>query len=404
MTYEIDSINDNVLAYIKPNGTTEEGTLELTQDQEVFQDMAARFAQDVLAPGYAKLEALGEVPLDLRRQMGELGLIGVEFPEEFGGIGADHVTAGVILEAVSAGDFNVGYIQLLGSLCGAIVARHGSDEMKARLLPRIASGDSIVALALTEPGGGSDAASLKLKAVRDGDDYLLDGEKTSISMADQADWAVVFARTGTPEQRAHGVSAFLVPMDSAGISRTRFQDLGQHAVGRGSIFFDKVRVPAAQMLGAEGTGFVQVMQGFDFSRALIGLQCLAVARAALDETWAYVKDRRAFGKVLADNQGVTFPLAEAETMYKAARLLCYDTLAAKDAGRPHTSEAAMCKWWAPKLAFEIVHTCLLMHGHSGWSVDLPFAQRLRDVLGLQIGDGTAQIMKMIIAREALKAA
>ena len=146
------------------------------------------------------------------------------------------------------------------------------------------------------------------------------------------------------------------------------------------------------------------MQGFDFSRALIGLQCLAVARVSLAETWAYVKDRKAFGRPLADNQGVTFPLAEAETMVEAARLLCYRTLAAKDAGAPHTREAAMCKWWAPKLAFEVVQTCLLLHGHAGYSNELPFEQRLRDVFGLQIGDGTAQIMKLIIAREALKGA
>lgn len=375
-----------------------------TPEQASFRETATRFAADVLAPSYKATEKSGVIPLDLRRQMGALGLIGVEFPEQYGGLGVDHVTSGVVLEAISEGDFNVGYIQLLGSLCGAIVARHAAPEIAARVLPRVVSGDSLIALALTEPQGGSDAASLVLKATRDGDDYILDGEKTSISMADQADLAVVFARTGTVAERAHGVSAFLVEMNAPGISRTRFSDLGQHAVGRGSIFFDKVRVPATNRLGAEGSGFVQVMQGFDFSRALIGLQCLAVARVSLAETWKYIRERKAFGKPLAENQGVTFPLAEAETMVTAARLLCYRTLAAKDAGAPHTSEAAMCKWWAPKLAFEVVQTCLLMHGHAGWSVDLPFEQRLRDVFGLQIGDGTAQIMKLIIAREALKAA
>lgn len=375
-----------------------------TADQLSIRDTTARFAADVLAPGYKAHEKLGFIPPAVRRQMGELGLIGVEFPVEFGGLGLDHVTSGVVLEAISEGDFNAGYIQLLGSLCGAIVARHAAPDIAAAVLPAIVSGEKLIALALTEPQGGSDAAALVLKATRDGDDYVLDGEKTSISMADQADWAVVFARTGTVESRAHGISAFLVDMSLPGISRTRFSDLGQHAIGRGSIFFDKVRVPASHRLGAEGSGFVQVMQGFDFSRALIGLQCLAVARASLAETWKYVKERKAFGKPLADNQGVTFPLAEAETMVRAARLLCYQTLAAKDAGVPHTSEAAMCKWWAPKLAFEVVQTCLLLHGHAGWSVDLPFEQRLRDVLGLQIGDGTAQIMKMIIAREALRAA
>lgn len=373
-------------------------------EQNALRETAARFAADVLAPSYKAIEQGGVIPLTLRRQMGDLGLIGAEFPEVYGGLAVDHVTSGIVLEAISEGDFNVGYIQLLGSLCGAIVARHASPEIATEVLPRVVSGQSLIALALTEPQGGSDAASLVLKATRDGEDYILDGEKTSISMADQADLAVVFARTGTAAERAQGISAFLVEMNAPGISRTRFSDLGQHAVGRGSIFFDKVRVPASRRLGAEGSGFVQVMQGFDFSRALIGLQCLAVARVSLAETWKYVRERKAFGKVLANNQGVTFPLAEAETMVTAARLLCYRTLAAKDAGVPHTSEAAMCKWWAPKLAFEVVQTCLLMHGHAGWSTDLPFEQRLRDVFGLQIGDGTAQIMKLIIAREALKVA
>ncbi|MFG1480993.1 cyclohexanecarboxyl-CoA dehydrogenase [Xanthobacter sp. V4C-4] len=374
----------------------------LTADQASFRETTRRFAAAALAPGYREREKAASVPLELRRQMGALGLIGVEFPAEYGGLGADHVTAGVVLEAISEGDFNVGYIQLLSSLCGAIVARHAAPDIARVVLPRVVAGESLIALALTEPQGGSDAAALALKASRDGDDYVLDGEKTSISMADQADLAVVFARTGTAAQRAHGVSAFLVDMGLPGISRTRFNDLGEHAIGRGSIFFDRVRVPASHRLGGEGSGFVQVMQGFDFSRALIGLQCLAVARISLAETWAYVSGRKAFGRPLADNQGVTFPLAEAETMVEAARLLCYRTLAAKDAGVLHTKEAAMCKWWAPKLAFEVVQTCLLLHGHAGYSTELPFEQRLRDVLGLQIGDGTAQIMKLIIAREALK--
>ncbi len=376
----------------------------LTADQLAFRETAARFAAEELAPNYKAHEKAASVPADLRRRMGALGLIGAEFPERFGGMGVDHVTAGVILEAISEGDFNVGYIQLLASLNGAILARHARPEIAAEILPKVASGEQLLCIALTEPQGGSDAANLRLKATRAGDDWVLNGEKTSISMADQADWGVVFARTGTVEARAHGVSAFLVDMRAPGISTTRFTDLGQHAIGRGSIFFDGVRVPTSHMLGAEGSGFVQVMQGFDFSRALIGLQCLAIARASLAETWRYVQERKAFGKPLSDNQGVTFPLAEAETMVEAARLLCFKTLALKDAGKPHTKEAAMCKWWPPKLAFEVVHTCLLLHGHMGWSVEMPFEQRLRDVLGLQIGDGTAQIMKMIIARESLREA
>jgi cyclohexanecarboxyl-CoA dehydrogenase len=372
----------------------------LSPEQERFRETAARFAQAHLAPGYRRLEQDGRVPLSLRRAMGELGLIGVEQPSALGGLGVDHVTSGVVLEAIAEGDFNVAYVQLLASLCGTIVQRHASPALAQEVLPQVCRGEKVVALALTEPKGGSDAAALALKAVPDGDGYRLTGEKTSISMADQAELAVVFARTG-PE-RARGITAFLVDLEAPGVTRTRFEDLGEHAIGRGSIFFDEVRVGASHRLGEEGQGFVQVMQGFDFSRALIGLQCLAVARTSLAETWRYVAGRQAFGRPLTDNQGVTFPLAEHETQVEAARLLCYRTLAQKAAGVPHTREAAMCKWWAPKLAFEVVHTCLLLHGHAGYSRELPFEQRLRDVLGLQIGDGTAQIMKLIIARETLK--
>jgi cyclohexanecarboxyl-CoA dehydrogenase len=213
-----------------------------------------------------------------------------------------------------------------------------------------------------------------------------------------ADVAVVFARTAQ-DPGAHGVSAFLVPLDLPGVSRTRLNDLGSIVVGRGSIFFDGAAVPEEYRLGEEGKGFVQVMQGFDFSRALIGLQCLAPAQASLEETWAYVQERRAFNHPLVRFEGVSFPLAEAETQVQAARLLCYRALWLKDRGEPHTAEAAMCKWWAPLVAYEAIQQCLLLHGHAGYSKDLPHQQRLRDVLGLQIGDGTAQIMKLIIARE-----
>ena len=212
---------------------------------------------------------------------------------------------------------------------------------------------------------------------------------------------MVFARTGAAEDGARGVSAFLVPLDAPGISRTRFDDLGSEAVGRGSLHFDNVRVAAEMKVGDEGGGFRQVMNGFDYSRALIGLQCLAAARASLDETWPHVAEREAFGRPLAQYQGVSFPLAEGEAHYKAVRLLCYETLWRRDTGQPHTSEAAMAKWLGPKTALEIIHQCLLTHGHAGYSRDLPHQQRLRDVIGLEIGDGTAQIMKLIVAREKI---
>lgn len=371
----------------------------VTEEQQAMVDAARRFAQQKLKPGYRARESAGRIERAVVEEMGALGFLGAELPQAQGGLGADCVTSGLLLEEISAGDFNVGYINLLVSLCGQIIARHAVPETAQEWLPRVIGGTALPALALTEPHAGSDAARLKLKARADSDGYVLDGEKTSISLATQADVAVVFARTGTEADGARGISAFLVELNTAGITRTAFEDLGTRAVGRGSIFFDGVRVPRRHLLGETNRGFVQVMQGFDYSRALIGLQCLALARVSLDETWPYCAERNAFGKPLTAFQGVTFPLAECETQYQAARWLCLRTLWLRDRGLAHSTEAAMCKWWAPKLAAEIVQQCLLTHGHGGYSSTLPFEQRLRDVLGLQIGDGTAQIMKMIIARQ-----
>lgn len=371
------------------------------EDQEAIRESVARFSAEVLAPGYRDRDRSGRIEPEVIRQMGEMGLLGGELPEAFGGSGLDCVTSGVIIEEIARGDFNVGYIPLLTSLNGQIIASHASPELARDWLSAMTAGRKVACIALTEPHGGSDAANLKLKAEKTGEDYILNGEKTSISMADQAQVAVVFARTGAQDSRANSISAFLVPMDSDGISTTRFEDNGQRAIGRGSIFFDNVRVPSGHRMGDEGMGFKQVMQGFDYSRALIGLQCLATAQQSLDETWRWLTERQAFGQTLSAFQGLTHPLAEMQTYVQAARLQCYYALWLKDNGLPHNAEAAMNKWWGPKLAFDVIKQCLLAHGHTGYGEDLPFAQRLRDVMGLQIGDGTAQIMKNIIARECL---
>lgn len=372
-----------------------------SDDQRSIQATARRFAAERVAPGYMARETSARIDRALIREIGQLGFIAPEIPEHLGGLGLPSLTSGLIAEAIGHADINVAYLQVLGSLNSKIIAEHASPALAANWLPKIVAGEAVVCIGLTEPRGGSDAANLALSARRDGNRYILKGEKSSISMADQSDAIVLFARTGPVEAKARGVSAFLVPMDTPGITTQRYKDLGSHAIGRCSIFFDDVVIPEAFRLADEGAGFVQVMQGFDFSRALIGLQVLGAAQASLDESWAYIQERQAFGAPLSRNQGVTFPLAEAETMISAARQLCYHTLRLKDAGRPHTAEAAMCKWLAPKTAVDVIHQCLLTHGHYGWSLDLPHQQRLRDVMGLEIGDGTAQIMKMIIARERL---
>ncbi len=358
---------------------------------------ARRFAQEKVAPGFLERDRARAFDRELLREMGELGFIAPELPEAFGGLGLGCVAAGVVHEEIAAADLSFSYLNLLASLNSQILSSYGLPQVVAPWLQKIMQGEAICAIALTEPRGGSDAANLRLHVERIGGAYILNGEKTSISAADQADIAVVFGRTGTPESAAHGVTALLVPMDGPGISTSRFDCHGQRAIGRGSIFFENVRVPLDHRLGDENRGFVQVMQGFDFSRSLIGLQCLAVARTALDETWQYITQREAFGKPLAAFQGVTHPLAQCDTEVEGARLLCLQGLWLKDQGLPHTAEAGMAKWWGPKLAYDVIHQCLLCWGHGGYDRGV-MEQRLRDVLGFQIGDGTAQIMKTIIAR------
>jgi cyclohexanecarboxyl-CoA dehydrogenase len=212
--------------------------------------------------------------------------------------------------------------------------------------------------------------------------------------------AIVFARV-TPHMRGSGITAFLVDLASPGVSRNPLRDLGSRAVGRAVIAFDHVRIPAQHRLGDEGTGFTRVMRGFDYNRCLIALACLGAAAISLEETMAYVMERQAFGRRLAQFEGVSFPLAEAATHIEGARWLAYHALWLADRGESHTKEAAMVKWWAPKLAADVVHQCLLLHGRYGYTDELPFEQRLRDVIGLEIGDGTAEVMKLVIVRELM---
>lgn len=369
----------------------------LNEDLMTLAEHAERFAQGRVAPGFLERDTTRVLDRDLMREMGQMGFIAPELPESVGGQGMGCLAAGVIHEAIAKADLSISYINLLASLNGQILAEHGRPEVALPWLTKLTQGEALLAIALTEPRGGSDAANLRLRVERVGDEYVINGEKTSISAADQADAVVVFGRTGSVESGAHGVTALLVPTDVPGLTCNRFDCHGQRAIGRGSLFFENVRVPVDHRLGDENKGFVQVMQGFDFSRALIGLQVLAVARVALNESWEYGAQREAFGQPLTSFQGVSHPLADFDTQVSAARLLCLQALWLKDNHLPHSAEAAMCKWWAPKLAYDAIHQCLLTHGHGGYDRGL-MEQRLRDVLGFQIGDGTAQIMKTIIAR------
>jgi cyclohexanecarboxyl-CoA dehydrogenase len=264
----------------------------------------------------------------------------------------------------------------------------------------MARGEVVMALALTEPEAGTDARAIQTRARRDGDSYVLDGQKSGISLAMSAQALVTFARLEQDGADA-GISAFLVPVDSPGVSRTPFEDMGSRAVGRGAFFFDSVSLPASYLIGKPGGGLRGVLNAFDFSRFIIGLMCLGAAEQSLEETMRYVMERKAFGRPIGQFEGVSFPIAEHATYLEAARWFCYRGLWLRDQGLPHTKEAGMAKWWAPKVSVDCIHECILLHGQYGYTKELPLEQRLRDVIGLEIGDGTAQVSKIVIARELL---
>ncbi|HYE94509.1 MAG TPA: acyl-CoA dehydrogenase family protein [Terriglobales bacterium] len=377
-----------------------------TPEQEELARTVRTFAARELAPHSRAWDTSAEFPRAAWRRMGELGVLGLRIPAAYGGADADFVMVGIAMEEIARGDFSCTYGVQLAALAGEILGRNGHPEVSRKWLPQTATGEAVIALALTEPSAGSDAAALQCRARRDGDDWVITGEKSGISLGVAADAAIVFARTSAASASegrvsAKGVSAFLVPMDAPGVARSALRDMGSHAVGRAVISFDGVRVPGTHLIGADGSGFHQVMRGFDYNRVAIALACLGTAQQSLDETMTYVRERTTFGKPLARYEGVSFPIAEAATQLAMARLFAYRALWLADRGEAHTKEAAMVKWYAPKIARETIHHCLLLHGHYGYTDELPFEQRLRDVIGLEIGDGSAEIMKIIVARELM---
>lgn len=369
------------------------------EDHEAYRQEVRRFATKVVAPHYQSDDKAAVFRRQLAHDLAGMGLTGLRIPEQYGGQGATAVIAGLAAEEIGRADFNATYLIINTALISDVIVRNATEEQQVRWLPGIASGETVPCICITEPGHGTDAASLELKAVPDGEGWRLHGEKTSITLGMTADRAVVLARTGGAGAR--GVSAFWVDLHDTTVSRAPFDDLGSRAIGRASLHFDGTPVSGEALIGAEGDGFVSVMQGFDYSRAIIGLACLGAAQASMDEALQWARDREAFGVPIGSFQGVSFPLAEFATYLKGARHICYEALWKKDNDLDHSAEAAMAKFWAPKLSTEVIHQCLLTFGHLAYSTESPIGQRLRDVIGLEIGDGTAQVSKLVIARSLL---
>lgn len=370
------------------------------EEHEAFREEVRRFAQKSLAPHYQPDDQSAVMSPTIRKDLAAMGLFGLRVPESIGGQEADAIAVGIAAEEISRANINAAYMLLSTALVGDIFMAACPPEQQERWLRPIAEGTVYPTLALTEPEHGSDAAAIELQArPHPSGGWTLHGEKTSISLTHVADTAVVFARTGGPGAR--GISAFYIPLDREGIERVRLEDVGNRAAGRGSIFFDGVKVEPDEIVGQEGQGFVAVMQGFEYSRVIIGLMALGTAQAALDDAFEYARTRHTFGQPIGTRQGVAFPLVEHATYLAAARLLCYEALWRKDEGLDHTVQANMVKWWAPKASVEAIHQSLLTFGHAAWSADNPQSQRMRDAMGFEIADGTAQIAKLVTARALL---
>jgi cyclohexanecarboxyl-CoA dehydrogenase len=371
-----------------------------TEEQEMFRKSLEKFAQEVLSPGYAERDRLRKFPTEQIKRMASMGLLGLNIPEKYGGRQTDFVTMGIAMEEIGKGDFNCVLPLMMAAYAGHALCNYGNEKQCRQWLPPIVQGDLFLAAGATEPGAGSDLANLKATAVRDGDDYILNGEKNSVSMSN-ADVYIILARTDLTQSRAKGISAFLLPKNLPGVRISDFQDLGGRSIPRGQVFMEDVRVPTQNLIGEEGTGFKLFMTFLDFNRTFIGLKCLGATQKTLIETMEHMKSRVAFNKPLARFEGISFSIAEAATLIEAARWLSYRALWLIDQGLPHTKEASMCKWWVPQISTKILHRCLLMHGHYGYTDELPIEQRLRDVMGWQIGDGSAEIQKIVIIRELM---
>jgi cyclohexanecarboxyl-CoA dehydrogenase len=366
-----------------------------TDEHELFRETMRAFARDKFASTYHARAQRREFPSAEYQLMVNQGLLGLTLPERLGGQGGDLMAYAIAMEELSWADVNLADLILLPTI--AVLLLVDSDvPIASEIAEGVANGTRHIGLGLTEPGAGSDASNLRTRAEAVPHGWRLYGEKTSVTSAPHLDCAVVFATT-----RAGGSTAFLVELDADTVSRQRFNDPGLHPVARGSLTFDGTFVPAANQLSSEGRGFHQVMHLFDLSRSIIALMACGAAQRAIDITIDYVRERHAFGKAISNYQGVSFSLAECDTHLELTRTLAYRAIGLRMVGRPHSRQAAMVKWYGPQTAVQAIHECVILHGHYGWSEELPLQQLMRDVSSMEIADGTPHIQKLVIARRLL---
>ncbi|MBR9652381.1 acyl-CoA dehydrogenase family protein [Thalassovita aquimarina] len=371
----------------------------ITEDQQMIQDMARSFARDVLASGAAARDKSKTIEPEVLAQMGELGFLGMTVPEDLGGVGADYVSYALALIEIAAGDGAISTVMSVHNApFNAILQRYGSDAQKDRVLRPATEGKFIGAFALTEPHAGSDASAIRTRARRDGDDYVINGEKAFITSGKIGEWVVVFARMEGSEGK-RGITAFLVRTDNPGYHVASVEEkLGQRCSDTCALRFEDMRVPAAMRIGEEGDGYRIALSSLETGRIGIASQSVGMAQAALDMAIEYAKDRQSFGQPLIAHQAVGFRLADARTQLEAARQLVLNAARMKDAGIPCLTEAAMAKLFASEAAERIISDAIQTFGGYGYMQDFAVERIYRDARVCQIYEGTSDIQKLIITR------
>jgi acyl-CoA dehydrogenase len=371
-----------------------------TEEHEMFREQVRRFAENELAPKIPEWNRVGMSDRESWRKLGAAGFLGANAPAEYGGAGADFIYDAIVVEELARVRAHGLMMGLHSDICLPYITTYGSEEQKKRYAPGAISGDIILAIAMTEPGTGSDLAAVQTTARRDGDSYVINGSKMFISNGQIADLVIVVAKTDPQVRPAHrGVSLILVEADSPGFMRGRKLDkLGFRGQDTSELFFEDCRVPATNLLGAEGAGFKMLMEKLQQERLVTAVGAMTSARQCLEDTVAYTKQRRAFGQPIASFQNTQFKLAEMATEVEVGQAFVDRCLTAHVRGDDIVSEVSMAKWWVTELLKRVTSQCLQLHGGYGFMMEFPVATDYADAAVQSIYAGTNEIMKVIIAR------
>ena len=368
-----------------------------------IQKWAREFAEREVLPLAEKIDRSDEYPRELQKKMGEYGLLGITIPQEYGGLGLDMMGSVIVGEEIAKASLSAGFILgVQNGLAGGVLSLFGSDEQKSKYLPRLAKGESIGCYGLTEPGAGSDAAAISTKATKDGDEYVVNGSKIFITQGAVADLLVFFARTGTPEDGAAGVTAFLVEKGTTGFRvGQKLEVMGARGTATAELVFENCRIPTSNIIGHEGDGFLIAMTILSKSRIGAAAAAVGIAEAALEQALAYSKKRNIFDRPLSKFEGIRFMLADMATRVSAAKLLTYRAATVHDSGKEFMKEAAMAKYFASETAVWVAERCIQIHGGYGVSKMLPVERYLRDAKILDIVEGTSEVQRWILSKELL---